>query len=155
MHIYSLHIYSTHEHLHSTNTHVSSFYIQHVHVLHLHTKHIHTRHCCPCSLPPWGSQASWAASWIGGREASLGTGECSAGYWSLMSAQAMNRPGNSFRELVHLLGAREGVFMPLTRWPGSLGQGMCGHVPLAREGVLEGVLSTYPGAVGWGIEGIL
>lgn len=130
MHIYSLHTYSTHEHL-CSKTHMSSFHIQHVR--HLHTKHIHTRHCCPCSLPPGGSQASWAPSWIGGREAEPGTGECSAGPWSLMSAQAMNTPENSFRELVHLLGAGEGgiyapdkvarVSGPRYVWPCTISQG--------------------------------
>jgi hypothetical protein len=37
--------------------------------------------------------------------------------------------------------------MPLGRWPGSLGQGLCGHVPLARAEVLEDASSTYSGPV--------
>jgi hypothetical protein len=40
--------------------------------------------------------------------------------------------------------------MPLGRWPQSLGQGLCGPVPLARAGVLEDASSTDLGAVGWG-----
>lgn len=124
---------------------MSSLHRQHIHVCHLHTKHIQTYHCCPCSLPHWGRQASWAPSWIVGREAYPGTRGHSAG-----SCSAMNTPGNSFRELVHLLGVGEGVFMPLERWPGSLGQGMCGRAPFARKGVSEGVSSTYSGAEGGG-----
>lgn len=54
---------------------------------------------------------------------------------------------NSFRELVHLEGLEEGVFIPLGRWPGYLGQGLCGHVQLARTAVLEGSLFAYSGAV--------
>ena len=41
----------------------------------------------------------------------------------------------------------ERVFMPLGRWSESLGQGLCGHVPLARTGVLEDTSSAYSGAV--------
>lgn len=47
----------------------------------------------------------------------------------------MNTPGNSFRELVHLLEQGKGYLCP-GEVPGSLGQGMCGHVLLARTGVL-------------------
>lgn len=37
---------------------------------------------------------------------------------------------NSFGELVHLEGPEKGVFIPLGRWPGSLGLGLCGRVQL-------------------------
>ena len=36
----------------------------------------------------------------------------------------------------------------LERWPGSLGQGLYGHAPMARAMVLEDISSTYSGAVG-------
>jgi hypothetical protein len=38
--------------------------------------------------------------------------------------------------------------MSLVRWSGSLGQGLCGRVPLARTGVLEDTLATYFRVVG-------
>jgi len=38
--------------------------------------------------------------------------------------------------------------MPLERWPGSLGQGLCGCVPLARKRMLEDASSGYSGTVG-------
>lgn len=61
-----------------------------------------------------------------------------------------------FRELVHLLGVGgrgrdKGVFMPLGRWPGSLWQGLCGCVPLARTVVLADASSAYSEA-GVGVE---
>lgn len=43
-----------------------------------------------------------------------------------------------------------GAFMPLGRWPGSLWQGLCGHVQLIRTGVLEDTSSVYSGAVSEG-----
>lgn len=43
---------------------------------------------------------------------------------------------------------KEGVFMPLERCPGSLGQGLWAHVSLARAEVLEDASSTYSGALG-------
>ena len=42
----------------------------------------------------------------------------------------------------------KGVFMPLGRWPGSLGPGLCGCAPLVRAGVMEDALCAYPGNVG-------
>jgi hypothetical protein len=42
---------------------------------------------------------------------------------------------------------KEGVFMPLERCPGSLGQGLWAHVSLARAEVLEDASSTYSGAI--------
>ena len=48
---------------------------------------------------------------------------------------AVNTPGNSFRELVPFIQVRE-VSVPLGRWLGSLEQSLCGHIPLARAGVL-------------------
>ena len=41
-----------------------------------------------------------------------------------------------------------GLFMLLGRWPASLVQGLRGHAPLARAGVLEDASSTYSGAAG-------
>lgn len=38
------------------------------------------------------------------------------------------------------------AFMPLGRWPGSLGQDLCGCVPLARAEVFEETSSAYSGA---------
>ena len=38
--------------------------------------------------------------------------------------------------------------MPLGRWPGSLGPGLCGCAPLVRAGVMEDALCAYPGNVG-------
>lgn len=35
------------------------------------------------------------------------------------------------------------------RWPESLGQGLCGCIPLSRPGVLEDASSTYSEAVRW------
>lgn len=51
--------------------------------------------------------------------------------------------GNGF---VYWRGER-GIYDP-GEWPGSLGQCMCGPVPLVRAEVLEETSSTYPGA-GW------
>lgn len=52
---------------------------------------------------------------------------------------------HSFGKLVQFMG---GVLIPLARWPGSLEQGLCGHTPLFREGVLQDTSSTYSGLVG-------
>lgn len=43
-------------------------------------------------------------------------------------------------------GKERGVYA-LKRCPGSLGQGLCDHISLARVGVLEDTSSTYSGAV--------
>lgn len=40
------------------------------------------------------------------------------------------------------------VFIPLARWPGPLGQGLCGCVQLARTGTLEDVSPACSGTVG-------
>lgn len=48
-----------------------------------------------------------------------------------MSAWAINTPRNSLGELVYW--GEKGVFMPLVRWLGSLGQGLCGCVKLVLE----------------------
>lgn len=48
-------------------------------------------------------------------------------------------------------GVEKGVFVPLGRWPGFLGQGLYGHVQLVRAEMSEGASSAYSGAaVGWG-----
>lgn len=59
-----------------------------------------------------------------------------------MSAWAINTPRNSLGELVYW--GEKGVFMPLVRWLGSLGQGLYGCVKL----VLEDASSSHSGAVG-------
>lgn len=102
-----------------------------------------------CLILPLGSQGHCTPSWTGQREAWLGEDEYSAGSQVLTSARAMSTPGNSFGETVPFVGAG-GVFMPLERWSGSLGQGLCGLVPLAGAEVLEDASSTYSGAVGSG-----
>lgn len=61
------------------------------------------------------------------------------------------QPGNSFGELVCLLGVVVVmVFMLLERWSGSLAPDSCGCAPLARSGVLEDASFTYSVAVGPG-----
>lgn len=40
-------------------------------------------------------------------------------------------------------GEEAGVFVPLGRWPLSLGQGLCGRTQLGRTEVLEGASSAY------------
>jgi hypothetical protein len=65
----------------------------------------------------------------------------------VLSMWAVNTPGNSFRELLIGTGWK-GVFILLERWPGSLGQNLCGCIPLARGGVLEDDSSTYSGHCG-------
>ena len=55
----------------------------------------------------------------------------------LVIGQRMHTPGNSFRELAQFSREKGGLFMPLGRWPGSLGQGLCGSVQLI--GQLRGV----------------
>lgn len=52
---------------------------------------------------------------------------------------------NNFGESVQFNGGGEG-------WPWSLGQGLCGLVPLARIGVLEDISSAYSGT-SWGWRG--
>jgi len=52
---------------------------------------------------------------------------------------------NNFGESVQFNGGGEG-------WPWSLGQGLCGLVPLARTGVLEDISSAYSGT-SWGWRG--
>lgn len=45
----------------------------------------------------------------------------------------------------------KGVFMTPKKWPGSLRQDLCGHVTLARVGLLEDISYTSSGAVGSGV----
>lgn len=63
----------------------------------------------------------------------------------------MSIPGNSFRKWIYLLGVEgeKGLFMPLRRWLGFLGQGLCACAPLGRARVLEDVSSTDSGAEGY------
>lgn len=37
----------------------------------------------------------------------------------------------------------KGEFRPLGKWPGSLGQGLCGSVQLARRGMFKEASSAY------------
>lgn len=63
-------------------------------------------------------------------------------------------PRDSFRKRIHLLGAERSVCAP---GPGSLRQGLCVRVPLARAGVLEDATSAYFilwGFREWGREGL-
>lgn len=67
--------------------------------------------------------------------------------------RTINSPGNSSRELILFIS--HGVFIPLGRCPGSLGQDLCSYVTLARARFLEDTSSAYSSvAVGlsWGQE---
>lgn len=75
-----------------------------------------------------------------------------AGSRSVMSAKAMDtRLRTALENWVSLMeGVKKGVFVPLGRWPGFLGQGLYGHVQLVRAEMLEDASSAYSGAaVGW------
>lgn len=63
-------------------------------------------------------------------------------------------PRGSFRELVQFNGEglgcwEKGVFMPLGRWPGSLGGQVCGLCTIG-QGRSVGRCFTYSEAAGWG-----
>lgn len=57
--------------------------------------------------------------------------------------QTINTAGIALENWLIYWGGERRVFIPLGRWPGSLGQGSCGRIPLARAGVLEGASSIY------------
>lgn len=87
------------------------------------------------------------------QEAQLCVAKGSAGSLSEMSSRAMYTPRNSFGELVPFMEV-VGIYGEVA---GSLGQGLCGCVPLARAEVLEDTSSTHSRALvaagdgGWGM----
>lgn len=67
--------------------------------------------------------------------------------------RTINSPGNSSRELILFIS--HGVFIPLGRCLGSLGQDLCGYITPVRARFLEDTSFAYSSvAVGlsWGQE---